>query len=193
MPLRTGRHDRLWIAAGAILVGVIALGAFTVVFGGDDVKTLDETAGVKCQTGEQLKFHGHVRLAIYIEGEEIEVPDNTGIRFKPQETPDTPGQATPKPDVECLFWLHTHTDNLVHIEAPSNPGYTLGQFFQIWGEPLSETELMDRTASGDLTIQATVNGVPYSGDPADIPLEDGSVISVQYGPPFVDPPTDLIG
>ncbi len=191
MPLRTGRHDRLWIAAGVIVLGVLGLGAAVALLGGQDVKTLDEIAGVKCQTGEQLDFHGHVRLAIYVDGEPRDVPDHTGIRFAPRVTA-APGQPTPEPDVECLFWLHTHTDSLVHLEAPDNPGFTLGQFFQIWGQPLSATQLMDQAADGDRRVQATVNGEPFGGDPADIPLVDGSIISVQYGPPFVEPPTDLV-
>jgi hypothetical protein len=193
MPLRTGRRDWLWGAAGVIVLGLVAFSVAAVVFGGDDVQTYGEVAGVKCQSGEQLKVHSHVRLAIFMEGEEVDVPDHTGIVFEPTPTPTPPpGAPTAKPERKCLFWLHTHTDQLLHVEAPSDPGYTLGQFFEIWGQPLSETQLMDRTAGEGTEINATVNGEPWDGNPADIPLVDGAIIAVQLGPPFAEPPTELI-
>jgi hypothetical protein len=191
MPLRTGRRNWLWVLAGVAVAGSVALSVAALAFGGDEVKTIDEIAGVPCQTGEHLDFHGHARLHITIEGEESPVPDNTGIRFEPQPSV-APGEPTPKPEFVCLFWLHTHTDALVHIEAPEPRDYQLGQFFAIWGEPLSETQLLDRTVGEGTEIKAWLNGEPWEGDPADIPLADQNVISLQFGPPFVDPPTELI-
>jgi hypothetical protein len=192
MPLRTGRRDWLWAATGVILVGIVIFGVYAVFFadGDSEAETLDEVAGVPCQSGEQLNYHGHVRVDIHIEGEEVVIPDNTGIRFT-YPTPDPDG-VVPEPEFYCIFWLHTHTGPLVHLEAPEETDFTLGQFFEIWGEPLSSTELLDNTVEGDKEVRAFVNGEPWDGNPADIPLTDQDVISVQYGPPFVDPPTELV-
>ena len=42
----------------------------------------------------------------------------------------------------CLYWLHTHdSTGVVHIESPVQRGYTLGQFFDVWGRPLSATQV----------------------------------------------------
>ena len=192
MPLRTGRRNWLWVITGIVLIAAAVFTVFVLVFGGEDeVITYDTVAGVPCDSGEHLAFHGHARLDITLEGEDFPVPDNTAIRFEPQPS-TAPGEPTPKPELHCLFWLHTHTGPLVHIEAPEPREYTLGQFFAVWDQPLSETELLDRVAEGDMTVKAFVNGEPWDGDPADIPLVDQAVISLQYGPPFVGPPTELI-
>ena len=92
----------------------------------------------------------------------VTVPKNTGIRS------------------DCLFWLHTHDDTgLLHIEAPDNRGFTLGQFFAVWGQPLSATQLLSSTVDASHKITATVNGTPFTGDPATIPLADHETIVLQ--------------
>jgi hypothetical protein len=192
MPLRTGRRNWLWAVTGVILLAAAALVVLVLVFGGEEeVITYETIAGVPCQSGEHLDFHGHARVDITLEGEDFPVPDNTGIRFQPQPS-TAPGEPTQKPEFRCLFWLHTHTGPLVHIEAPEPREYTLGQFFAVWGQPLSETELLDRVAGDGKAVKAFVDGEPWEGDPADIPLVDRAVISLQYGPPFIDLPTELI-
>ncbi|MEX1193699.1 MAG: hypothetical protein WD904_06735 [Dehalococcoidia bacterium] len=109
----------------------------------------------------------HAQLAIFVEGEQGPSAGRIGIRD------------------DCLFWLHTHDeDGLIHVEAPDRLEYTLGQFFAVWGQPLSAQQLLDRTADASHEITATVNGSPYAGDPANIILEDGEEIVLQYGPPF---------
>jgi hypothetical protein len=82
--------------------------------------------------------------------------------------------------------MHTHdaSTGVIHVEAPREGNYTLGQFFAIWGQPLSSTQLLDRTTDAEHTIRATVDGEPYTGDPTQIPLTDGTVIILEYGPPF---------
>jgi hypothetical protein len=128
-------------------------------------------AGVECEAGERLDYHVHAHLDIIIEGQVTEISGNTGIR------------------PECLFWLHTHSPNgILHVEAPEERDFTLGQFFAVWEQPLSATQILDRTTDNTHQIQATVNGEPWSGNPADIRLDDKTSIVIQYGPPFVPPP-----
>ncbi len=58
----------------------------------------------------------------------------------------------------CFYWLHVHTtDGIVHIESPSKTqGFTLGQFFDIWGVPLSSTQV--GPATGKVTVFFTSPG-----------------------------------
>ncbi len=44
----------------------------------------------------------------------------------------------------CLYPLHVHDGepNIIHIESPIQKTYTLGNFFDIWGQPLSATQVM---------------------------------------------------
>lgn len=166
MPLRTGRRDWLWGFALGLAIIVVAAAVF-VVIRGSPIKTYATVEGVKCQSGERLDYHVHAQLSIFIEGEPVPVASRIGIRDN------------------CLFWLHTHgEDGLIHVEAPERLEYTLGQFFAVWGQPLSADQLLDRTADASHEITATVDGSLAAGDPASIVLEDGEDIVLQYGPPF---------
>ena len=168
----TGRRDWLWLVAGVAVVGgagVIIISLLTGGSGGGGAKAV--LAGVECEAGERLDYHVHAHLDLIIDGQVTEVSNNIGIR---------PG---------CLFWLHTHApDGILHVEAPEKRDFTLGQFFAVWEQPLSATQVMDRTTDATHQIQATVNGEPWSGNPADIPLDDETSIVIEYGPPFVPPP-----
>jgi hypothetical protein len=127
--------------------------------------------GVGCSTMEQLSYHVHAHLSIFVEGAPSRVPANIGIR----------------PD--CISWLHTHDpDGIIHVEAPRPHTYTLGDFFGVWKQPLDFGHLLELAPSADQRIVATVNGQPYTGSPEAIPLESHAAIVVQLGPPFIDPP-----
>ncbi len=173
LPLRTGRRDWLW---GVALVTVV-LGAVFVAFvalKGSSSKAIDTVDGVECQAGEQLQYHVHAALEILVDGQPVAVPADTGIRSN------------------CIFWLHTHDNTgTLHIEAPETRDFTLGQFFAVWGQPLSATQLLSSTVDASHKITATVNGTPFTGDPASILLADRETIVLQFGPPFGTPPKSL--
>jgi hypothetical protein len=79
---------------------------------------------------------------------------------------------------QCYYWLHVHAqDGIIHVEAPTQTTYTLGQFFAIWRQPLTTTQV--GTAHGAVT--AYVNGVRYSGDPAAIPLRGHEDLQLDVG------------
>jgi hypothetical protein len=56
-------------------------------------------------------------------------------------------------------------------------GLTVGDFFAVWGQPLSRT----RMAGFRGRVSAFVAGERVSGDPAAIPLRDGAQIVLQVG------------
>ncbi len=165
--MRTGRRDWLWGLAFITVLAAIVIIAVMLLTGGSNANE-PEIAGIPCESGERLTYHVHARVQIIIEGQPVEIPANVGWK---------PG--------ECVYWLHTHTpDGLIHVEAPRPGDYTLGQFFAIWGQTLSATQLLDRTTDAEHSIRVTVNGSPYEGDPAQIPLTDQKLIVLEYGPPF---------
>ena len=174
-PSRTGRRDWLWGVALVTVVPCVLFVVFFVALKGSSSGTVIATVdGVDCQAGEQLQYHVHAALEILIDGQPMAVPKNTGIRSN------------------CIFWLHTHDDTgLLHIEAPETRDFTLGQFFAVWGQPLSATQLLGSTVDASHQITATVNGTPFTADPASITLADQETIVLQYGPPFGTPPKSL--
>jgi hypothetical protein len=96
--------------------------------------------GVKCQTSEQLAYHIHAYLKVYVDGSQIQVPGGIGI----------PGQ--------CIYWLHVHTNenNFIHIESPTNTNYSLKQFFDVGGETLSATDFMGKPVDSGHPLEAVV-------------------------------------
>src|SRR5581483_2066788 len=84
----------------------------------------------------------------------------------------------------CYYWLHVHAqDGVIHVESPVVQTYTLGQFFDLWGQPLSSSQV--GPASGPLTV--FVDGRPYPGDPRAIPLVSHEDIQLDVGTPRPPP------
>lgn len=131
--------------------------------------------GIKCQVGEQLAFHIHAHLAILVDGQPRLVSEQVGIPG---------GPFNPR----CFYWLHTHdTSGMIHMEAPIQQQFTLGQFFDIWGQPLNRTNIaVYPVPNGDLT--AYVDGQVWNGDPRDIPLKAHTQVVLELGSQ-VQPPT----
>ena len=144
--------------------------------------TGQDVDGIKCETSEQVAYHIHAHLAIYVDGKPRQVPFGIGI-------PDpVTQQANGYPFVvsgKCFSWLHTHmSDGVIHVESPLQRGYTLGEFFDIWGQPLSAAQVGPVTG----TVTAFYRGKPYTGsDLRTIPLTAHADIQLDIGQPLVAP------
>lgn len=120
--------------------------------------------GVACEAIEQLAFHIHAHVAIFDHGDEKLLPRGIGI------SPD------------CITWLHTHDERgILHIESPTVRTYTMGNFFAVWGQPLSAT----RVGPAEGAVTAFIDGAVFAGDPATIPLADKQAIQLDVGEPVV--------
>jgi hypothetical protein len=74
--------------------------------------------------------------------------------------------------------VHTHdASGVVHIESPVQRRFTLGELFDLWGQPLGPQQV--GPAPGPVT--ALVNGVVVAGDPRAIPLTAHAVIQLDVG------------
>jgi hypothetical protein len=132
--------------------------------------------GVSSNNMEQVLFHIHAHLAIYVNGTPRLVPYGVGIvpPYQLQQTADGPFVA----GGTSYYWLHTHDQTgVVHIESPVQQTYTLGQFFDIWKQPLRTDQV--GPAKGAVTVY--VNGSRYSGDPRTIPLTAHATIQLDVG------------
>jgi hypothetical protein len=130
-------------------------------------------SGISCDQMEGSRLHIHQHLLILDHGKEVAIPPDVGQR----------------PASGCLYWLHTHTpDGIIHIEAPKNRTFTLGDFFKIWGQPLSKTEAASAQAAKGSTLKVWVDGKPFTGNPATIKLAAHTDIVIESGPPFKKPP-----
>jgi hypothetical protein len=133
--------------------------------------------GISCGASEQLVYHIHAHLAVFKNGQPYTLPAGVGI-------PGSQAEPSPQGPIasggSCIYWLHTHTtDGVIHIESPSKAIYTLGNFFDEWHQPLSETQVAG--LSGKVT--AFVNGKPWKKSPRDIPLLPHADIQLEIGEP----------
>lgn len=128
--------------------------------------------GIICETGEEqmtLALHIHSHLAIFDNGTQLQVPALIG--------------AAPVPPQGCLYWLHTHDGSgIIHVESPvlNPPGggpFTLGMFFDVWGQPLSRDDVAGKTGP----VTAYVNGSLWQGDLRAIPLLAHQEITLEVG------------
>jgi hypothetical protein len=138
--------------------------------------------GIKCQPQENVLFHIHAHLTMFVNGKARLIPYGIGIG------PPLRGQTTKAgafvSQGTCFSWLHTHVaDGIIHIESPVHKTYTLGEFFDIWGQPLSANQV--GPAHGKVT--AIVNNGVYTGDPRQIPLLKHAQIQLEVGTPLIAP------
>jgi hypothetical protein len=134
----------------------------------------ETVGGISCDAQEGQRIHIHQHLVILDHGKAVNIPPNVG-------------QPAGK---RCIYWLHTHTpDGIIHIEAPKDRSFTLGDFFMVWGQPLNRTTVDGARAANRGSLRVWVNGKRYKGDPRSIPLVAHADIVIQVGSPFVKPPT----
>jgi hypothetical protein len=139
--------------------------------------------GVACDTSEQVVYHIHVHLTVFVDGTQRQIPFGIGI---PQPQTQSTAQGAFVASGSCFYWLHTHAaDGIIHVESPTQQTYTLGQFFDLWGEPLSTTQVGPATGG----VVAFYNGKQYLADPRHIPLTPHANVQLDVGSPLVGPVT----
>jgi hypothetical protein len=129
-------------------------------------------AGIHCEQMEGNVLHIHQHLAIFDHGKPVGVPEDVGRPLFGN----------------CFYWLHTHTpDGIIHVESPTFATYTLGQFFAVWGQPLSRADVAGAKPRPGETTTVWVDGLRYGGDPRAIELTQHLDVVIDVGPPAKKP------
>jgi len=106
--------------------------------------------------GQDLAVHYHALLLIYVNGNQVNIPANTGE-----------GDSGP-----CTQPLHVHANepntNLIHIESPQLRTYTMGDFFRVWAATpgisgpthvvFNQNQIFNYTAGNGYELRMYVNG-----------------------------------
>ncbi len=133
--------------------------------------------GIQCQSITQLAYTAYAHLQVYVSGRSRALPG--GIGLVGQAVAATPHGLYYTPTT-CMYWLHTRAaDGMIEVQSPVARSYTLGDLFQVWNQPLSSY----RVAGSSGTVTATVNGRPWHGNPAKIPLKEHADIQLALGTP----------
>lgn len=141
------------------------------------------SGGIPCGATEQLTYHVHARLSLFVDGKPRSVPLGIGIGPPVKITQNRRGPFASGGG--CFSFLHTHaSDGIIHIEAPSRITFKLGQFFDVWRQRLDRRHLGSKSGR----VVAYVNGKRFRGDPRAIPLRKHAQIQLEIGQPLVAPP-----
>jgi hypothetical protein len=128
--------------------------------------------GLNALSQEQLAFHIHQHLDLYVNGKHVNVPQEIGYGVDP-----TTGQ--PK----FITELHTHNSlGIIHVESAQVLKYQLRQFFGEWGVRLTRACLGSFKGSCD-HLQWYLNGVKQTGDPGRLVLKNHQEIVITVGTP----------
>jgi hypothetical protein len=152
-----------------------------------DPMSLAREAGLKPDTKEYLTYHVHAHLDVFVNGHRVEIPGGIGI-----ETTDPAvkrfgsayGGIPPEGCAHvCISPLHTHEpDGVIHVEAPSEARFTLGQFFKELAIRL-DSSCVDELCTPEVPVAVYVDGRAQSADPAEIVLRDGLEVAIVIGTP----------
>lgn len=145
--------------------------------------TADQSTGgtvdgvVESNSMEKTQYHIHSHLTIYVNGVQKTIPYGVGIVAPLSLTQDGDGN----PFVEggsAFYYLHTHDETgIIHVESPNSHVYTLGNFFDVWKQPLSSTQV--GPDKGAVTVY--VDGKKVTGDPTTIQLKSHENIQLDVG------------
>jgi hypothetical protein len=121
--------------------------------------------GLNALSQEQLAFHIHQHLDIFVDGKPVAggVPALIGIN-----------------DDSYITELHTHSpDGIIHVESARKLDFTLGQFFAEWAV------FLNRRCVGSYCngLKWYVNGVRQTGNPQRLVLKDHQEIAIVVGKP----------
>ncbi|TSC61958.1 MAG: hypothetical protein G01um1014106_680 [Parcubacteria group bacterium Gr01-1014_106] len=146
------------VVAGVIGGSLLLMAGLAALGGRSRQPIADVTAA--CVQHDGVGMHIHSQLKIVIDGSERAIPSVIGI---------SPG---------CMRPIHTHDDTgKIHAEFPTIQEVGLGQFFQIWGQPFSKEQILDRVIGADDTLRVTVND-QETAEWDQLLLHDGDAIMI---------------
>ena len=134
---------------------------------------------IQCSRIDQLAYRAYVHLQVTVRGRPRSLPGGIGL-IQPRPSVGADNTTTTFTQSLCSYWLSTSAANgIIRVQSPVPAHYTLGELFDVWGQPLSNT----RVAAARGPVHAFVNGRPWSASPRDIPLREHEEIGLAVGRP----------
>jgi hypothetical protein len=154
------------VAITVIVIGLIAfspLGGPTGIIGNNNELEIATYTKTCIKASDNVDIHIHAQLTVKYNGEIKPIPADIGLTSS------------------CHSPIHTHsgeTQGRLHIESSSKydlPPATLGDFFNIWEEPLTESRVWDYTG----TVNMTANGFTVVPPFRELVLVEGHNIVIE--------------
>ncbi len=163
----------LVILAAVVLMYILWISLQDTQSQGSKKDTSPVVDTIPCQSTEMVSYHIHSHLVIYNNGSPVLVPAGIGIG-----KPWSIASGGFIQGGSCFYWIHTHdTSGVIHIEAPGKQKFTLGQFFDIWGQPLTGSNIAGY--SGKVSVY--VNQKLVTIDPRTVSLKNHENITLEVG------------
>lgn len=109
-------------------------------------------------------YHWHVHVDIFVNGVPLTIPGDLGHVGN------------------TLYAIHAHdTTGIIHLETPVNQAFKLGQFFEVWGYPNFDSN--DALVYHNQPVTIYVNGEAWTGNVANVPLEQHEEVAIVIGTP----------
>lgn len=127
-------------------------------------------AGIGCDETVEDASSARAMLVIRVSGQRQTIPGGIGKR------------------TGCRYGAYTSdSTGVIHLDVAAGRSFTLGQFFDIWLEPLDETRIGGHVGSAGEAVFAFVDREPWAGDPRAIPLDDKTIVELQLGAKSEEP------
>jgi hypothetical protein len=133
--------------------------------------------GIECMDPPVETYHVHSHLSIILNGEALAVPGQVGV-------------VSTGPGTDCHYEIHTHdSSGKVHVEAPAEATFTLGNLFAIWGQPLEASNIAGLSGM-PVHVYIVDNGVvsEVENNWADIELRSHRLITIAVGTAITEIP-----
>lgn len=117
-----------------------------------------------CLESEGTVMHIHSHLNIIANKQVVSVPAEIGVDEQKH----------------CIHAVHTHDASaVIHVESPVAKAFTLGDFFAVWGMPLSKNQVLANKVDAGHALKMYVDG-KESTDFENLLLKDHQDIVLDY-------------
>jgi len=130
--------------------------------------------GIAC--GDMIDtYHVHAHVSIFLNGDQLIFPKLIGIVVNPDGS------------LKCGYVTHTHDETgEIHVESAVQGTFTLGNLFDVWGQPLDATNVNVAGIRGmPIRVYIVEDGdtaaKEFTGDPKTIELSRHRQITIQIG------------
>jgi len=154
----------------------------------DDAIARVAAAGLPAFKSEQLFFHVHAHLDVFVDGKPLVVPAGIGIggdanaQIGTQNGRQVAGLVG-ECSHPCISPLHTHDQTgVLHVENDKDRQINLGQLFTEWGVRFN-ADCVGGYCAPDKPHIVYVDGKQFAGDASTIVLKDREEIAVVIGTP----------
>jgi hypothetical protein len=145
-------------------------------------------AGLPAFKSEQLFYHVHAHLDVFVDGAPVVVPAGLGIggdknaQVGTQNGQQVAGLTGPC-SKGCISPLHTHDESgVLHVENDKERQINLGQLFTEWGVRFN-ANCVGGYCSPDKSYKVYVDGQQFTGDASTVVLKNLEEIAVVIGTP----------